>query len=64
MAKKLKKMISNIILNLLTKWLEDIFILVGVAIMIGTTYSRFGTIIGNYTLGFVFLVFGFLIAKK
>lgn len=64
MAKNLKKLISNLFINLLTKWLEDFFILVGIVMIIVTTYMRFGTTIGNYSLGFVFLVFGFLIAKK
>jgi hypothetical protein len=64
MAKKLKKILKSFLLNLLSKWLEDIFILAGVAVIIGTTYSKFGMTIGNYLLGFVFLVFGFLFAKK
>jgi hypothetical protein len=64
MAKKLKKIISNFFKNLLTKWLEDFFIFIGITVLMATTYEKFGMIIGNYSLGFIFLVFGFLIAKK
>lgn len=64
MAKKIRKICGNLIINLLTKWLEDLLIFAGIAVIIGTTYEKFGTTIGNYSLGLVLLIFGFLIAKK
>lgn len=60
MAKKLK----SFIIHLLTKWLEDLFIVAGVSVIVATTYIEFGSTIGNYLLGLILLVFGFLIAKK
>lgn len=64
MAKKLKHILNGFIKNLLTKWLEDFFIFAGIALLIGTTYMKFGTVVGNYSLSIVLMVFGFLIAKK
>jgi hypothetical protein len=64
MAKKLKKVLGNLVKNLLTRWLEDLFILAGIAVILGTTYSTFGITVGNYSLGIILLVFGFLLAKK
>jgi len=60
MGKKLK----SIIVNLLTRWLEDLFIVAGVSVVVATTYINFGQMVGNYLLGAVLLVFGLLIAKK
>jgi hypothetical protein len=64
MAKQLKNLMKKFFINLLTKWLEDFFILAGISVILWTTYREFGFTVGNYSLGFVFLVFGFLIAKK
>lgn len=64
MTKLLKENLSIFFKSFLTKWLEDFFILMGLGVILFTTYNEFGYMIGNYSLGFVFLVFGFLIAKR
>ena len=64
MAKALKETLVNFIKVLLTKWLEDIFVFTGVGVIVFTTYKSFGVTIGNYSLGLIFLLIGFLIAKK
>lgn len=64
MAKALKENIGIFFKSFLAKWLEDFFIFVGVVVILFTTYQEFGCTIGNYSLGLVLLVFGFLIAKK
>lgn len=60
MGKKLK----SIIINLLTKWIEDLFILAGTSVIVATTYINFGQMVGSYLLGAILIVFGLLIAKK
>lgn len=60
MGKKLK----SVIIHLLTKWLEDLFILAGISVIVITTYLEFGSKVGNYLLGFILLAFGILIAKR
>jgi hypothetical protein len=64
MAKRLKKLIYAFFSSLLTVWLEDIFIVAGVGVILGTTYIQFGLTIGNYLLGLILIIFGFLLAKK
>jgi hypothetical protein len=64
MAKRLRNILIAFFQNLLTKWLEDFFIFAGIAVIIGTTYKAFGSVVGNYSLGVIFLTIGFLIAKK
>lgn len=64
MAKLLKLNIGKFFKSLLSNWLEDFLIFVGVAIALITTYEHFGTVIGNYSLGFVLVLFGLVIAKK
>ena len=64
MAKTIKNNIALFFKNLVTKWLEDFFILVGLLIVIWTTYQTFVTMVGNYSLGIILLLFGFLLAKK
>lgn len=58
------KKIKIFIILLLTKWLEDLFILAGTSVIVATTYINFGQTVGNYLLGAILLVFGLLIAKK
>ena len=60
----MSKKIKSIIVNLLTRWLEDLFIVAGVSVVVATTYINFGQMVGDYLLGAVLLVFGLLIAKK
>lgn len=59
MAKKLKTLFTN----LLTKWLEDFLVFTGLGFIIYTTYSL-NIVAGNYLMGFVFLLFGLILAKK
>jgi hypothetical protein len=63
MATKFKNMITKFFSNLLNKWIEDFFILFGIGIIVGTTYTL-SIFIANYLLGFIFLAIGFLLAKK
>ena len=60
MGKKLK----SIIVNLLAKWLEDLFIIAGISVIVATTYINFGSMVGSYLLGAVLLLIGLLIAKR
>ena len=60
MGKKLK----SIIVNLLAKWLEDLFIIAGISVIVATTYINFGSMVGSYLLGAVLLLIGILIAKR
>ena len=60
MGKKLK----SIIVNLLAKWLEDLFIIAGISVIVATTYINFGSMVGSYLLGGVLLLIGTLIAKR
>jgi len=60
MGKKLK----SIIVNLLAKWLEDLFIIAGISVIVATTYINFGSMVGSYLLGGVLLLIGLLIAKR
>lgn len=64
MAKLLKKSITALLKSLLTTWLEDLFIFLGISIVLFTTYQMFGVNIGNYSLGFILVVLGFVLAKK
>lgn len=64
LAKLLKKNIGVFFKSLLTNWLEDFLIFIGVFIVILTTYQKFGIEIGNYLLGFILVIFGLVIAKK
>lgn len=64
MAKLLKKNLSLFLKSVFTKWLEDVLISIGIAVILITTYQTYGTVIGNYALGVFLLGFGFLIAKK
>ncbi|WP_368657638.1 hypothetical protein AB3Z07_21230 [Metabacillus halosaccharovorans] len=57
------KLIRLFFINLLNNWLEDLFVLLGVGFLIYTTYS-INITAGNYLVGAVFLLFGFLMAKK
>jgi uncharacterized membrane protein YobD (UPF0266 family) len=64
MAKALKNFISKVLKSLLTDWLEDFLILIGVVIILYNTYHHFGDTAGNYLLGALFLLFGFAFAKR
>lgn len=64
MAKLLKETIGGFLKGLLSKWIEDFFILAGIAIALVTTYENFGTVIGNYSLSIVLVLIGLALAKK
>jgi len=57
-----KRILSNLS-NLLSKWLEDLFVFVGTAFIVATTYS-INELAGNYLLGVVLVAVGLLLAKK
>jgi len=62
-AQALKQFILSFFKSFFTNWLEDFFILVGVVILIGTTYSV-STLIGNYVLGATIFLLGLILAKS
>lgn len=62
MAGIIKEFIIAFFKSLFTDWLEDFFILVGIAILIGTTYS-ISTLVGNYVLGATIFLFGLILAR-
>jgi uncharacterized membrane protein YobD (UPF0266 family) len=64
MAKALKSFVAKMLKSLLTEWLEDFLILIGVVIILYNTYHHFGETAGNYLLGAIFLLFGFAFAKR
>lgn len=63
MAKRLKNIITIFLSSLLTAWLEDLFIFIGLAFIVYTTYTLNITT-GHYLVGFIFLLLGFIFAKK
>lgn len=63
MAKRLKSFMAIFFSSLLTAWLEDLFIFIGLAFIVYTTYTLNVTA-GHYLVGFVFLLLGFIFAKK
>lgn len=58
------KTIKIFLAYLLAKWLEDLFIIAGISVVIATTYINFGSMVGSYLLGGVLLMVGLLIAKR
>jgi hypothetical protein len=63
-AKTIKKMI----LSFFTNWLEDFFIVAGVALLVINTYqltiAPLNIIVGNYTLSAILVLAGVILAKK
>jgi len=57
-----KRILQNLA-NLLAKWLEDLFVVGGTAVIVATTYS-INEVAGNYLLGVVLVAVGLLLAKK
>ena len=64
MVKVLKESLSGFFKAFFTNWIEDFLILLGVAVILATTYLTFGYTVGNYALGIILLLFGFIVAKK
>jgi hypothetical protein len=62
-AKTLRLLIISFLKTLFGKYLEDLFILGGLIVIIGTTYT-IDPVIANYVLGGVLVICGLLIAKK
>lgn len=52
-----------LLLKILSRFVEDIFIFIGLIIIVATTYSL-NVLIGNYLLGVIFLIIGFILAKS
>lgn len=59
MVKEIKQFFNT----LLTKWLEDIFILIGISIIIGITYV-IKPVLSIYMLGGFFVLLGLILAKR
>lgn len=64
MSKAIRENLIAFFKIFLAKWLEDFFILLGVAVILWTTYEKFGVTVGNYTLGGILVFFGLVFAKK
>lgn len=68
MAKTIKNFISAFFVAFFTKWMEDAFILSGIALVVLNTYLissiQASTLAGNYTLAAVLILFGLVIAKR
>lgn len=64
MTKVLKEYLSTFLKAFIEKWLEDFIVLLGVVVILATTYNSFGYMLGNYLLGIILLICGFLVAKK
>ena len=63
MARAIKNFLITFIQSFFSKWLEDFFIAVGVAVVIYTTY-QLSVIAGNYLFGVVFILTGIILAKR
>lgn len=64
MTKVLKEYLGNFLKVFIENWIEDFIVLVGIVVILTTTYNAFGYTIGNYLLGIILLICGFLVAKK
>ncbi len=54
---------KNKLKQLFSLYVEDIFIFIGLIIIILTTYTV-NAIVANYLLGAIFVLFGLIISKK
>ncbi|ERN52835.1 hypothetical protein M3689_07240 [Alkalihalophilus marmarensis] len=68
MAKVLKGFIIAFLTAFFTKWLEDVFILSGLVLVVVNTYLisivEWNILAGNYLLGMVLIILGFVLAKR
>ncbi|MBD7937144.1 hypothetical protein H9655_08880 [Cytobacillus sp. Sa5YUA1] len=68
MAKTIKNFIVSFVTAFFTKWLEDFFIFVGVAVIVINTYLittvDVNIIAGNYLLGLILIILGVVLAKQ
>ncbi|MEK4199091.1 MULTISPECIES: hypothetical protein [Cytobacillus] len=68
MAKTIKNFIISFFTAFFTKWLEDFFIFVGVAVIVINTYLittvEVNIIAGNYLLGLILIILGVVLAKQ
>ena len=53
----------NKLLKLISLYCEDIFIFIGLIIVVGTTY-KINTIVANYLLGAIFIILGLILSKR
>lgn len=63
-AKLIKENIINFFKSLFTKWIEDLFVFMGILIIVYTTYKSFGITVGNYSIGIILLYIGLILAKR
>ncbi len=54
---------KNKLKELISLYLEDIFIFIGLIIVLFTTY-RINTVVSNYLLGAIFILTGLIISKS
>ncbi|MGG7060529.1 hypothetical protein ACQPUZ_20035 [Clostridium tertium] len=53
----------NKLINFLSSYCEDIIILIGLIIIVKTTYGV-NVIVANYLLGAIFIILGLILSKK
>lgn len=54
---------KNKLLKIVSLYIEDIFILIGLIIVIFTTY-KISTVVANYLLGAIFVILGLILSKR
>lgn len=53
----------NKLLKFISSYCEDIFILIGLIIVVLTTYTV-NTVVANYLLGAIFILMGLILSKR
>lgn len=53
----------NKLLKIISLYCEDIFIFIGLIIVVSTTY-KINVIVANYLLGAIFIILGLILSKK
>ena len=53
----------NKLLKLISLYCEDIFIFIGLIIVVSTTY-KINIIVANYLLGAIFIILGLILSKR
>ena len=53
----------NKLLKIISLYCEDIFIFIGLIIVVSTTY-KINVIVANYLLGAIFIILGLMLSKR
>ncbi len=53
----------NKLLKIISLYCEDIFIFIGLIIVVSTTY-KINVIVANYLLGAIFIILGLILSKR